>query len=474
MADMPPIAVTNEERVAASAALPVVRRPLELLKTGFHTLGSNVLCAVISILTTWMIARLAGPATKGTYDLYVAAAAMINVIVGFSLPSGLTYVSARKTANLAKLVPILFLLAALQGAITCGVFLALRNTRVASIFLPVGAGRVLIVGLSVTVALGALIAFLRALIVGSHRFIKANVGDLSKQGIGLLAAGIALTLGIEGHHGAMALICANIFTLAAAALVFIKAIPFRERSQTQNSGLKEALTYSTPCYGANLSQYMNYKLDVFFVNAMAGAAQLGIYQLAVTLTQSLNLIPSAASTILLPLVASQHERPVENAQRTAQVARLIVFISTISALVLGGIGYWLVPKVFGVAFSKSVAPLLVLLPGAVCLSLAAVLASHLAGMGFPDLNLRASVAGLLVTVPLDILLIPRGGIVGAAFASSCAYFVSTSLNAWYFHRKTGVSIKEMVLISPEEIWSLLMACKRLAGSAKTLERVSAC
>lgn len=463
--------VTNQEiAVQAENARP----PLELLKTGFHTIGTNVLCAVGALLTTWVIARFAGPTYKGAYDLYLATAAMVNIVVGFSLPSGLIYVSARRTSNLVKLVPVLFMFAALEGAITLGTFFALRGGRLATIFLPVGAGRILILGLSLTVALGALGTFLRALLVGSHRFIQANIGDLSKQGIGVVAAAIALTIGIRGHHGVMALICANLLTLALAAMIYMRAIPFREPKPAESTGVKEALAYSSPCYFANLAQYLNYRLDVFFVNAMVGAAGLGIYQLAVTLTQSLSLVPTAAATMLLPLVAAQHEKPVQNAQRTAQVARLIVFISTVSAVILGCVSYWIIPTAFGRAFAGSVVPLLVLLPGAVCLGLASVLASHLAGMGFPQLNLHASVAGLFVTVPLDILLIPRAGIIGAAFASSCAYFLSTALNVWYFRQKTGISVREIVLISPEEIWSVLVSCKRLLETKKTLQRVSAC
>jgi O-antigen/teichoic acid export membrane protein len=473
---MPPSMITNPETTLAVEPGPraETRRPYQLLKTGFHTIGSNVLCAVGSILTTWVVARLAGPATKGAYDLYIAAAAMVNIIVGFSLPSGLVYVSARKASNLVKLVPILLLVAAIEGAITCVTFFVLHRTWLASVFLPAGAGRILILGLSLTVALGALSTFLRALLVGSHRFIQANLGDLGKQVIGLVAASVALTVGVRGHHGVMALICANILTLALGAVIYLKAIPFREQMHSENSGLKEAMAYSAPCYGANLAQFMNYKLDVFFVNAMVGTAALGIYQLAVTLTQSLALLPTAAATILLPLVAAEHERPVENAARTAQVARLIVFVSAISGLILGVVSFWVIPKAFGPAFSASVVPLLVLLPGAICLSLASVLASHLAGIGRPDLNLRASLAGLFVTVPLDILLIPRAGIVGAALASSCAYFLSTALNAWYFHRKTNISIKELVLISPAEIWSVLDSCRKLTSTKKTMERISAC
>jgi O-antigen/teichoic acid export membrane protein len=468
------IAVTNHETEIAAKPAENLRQPLELLRTGFHTIGSNALCAMGALLTTWVVARLAGPTYKGAYDLYLATAAMVNIVVGFSLPSGLVYVSARKASNLVKLVPVLVMVAALEGAITFGTFFVLHRSRLGTIFLPVGAGNILILGLSLAVALGALGMFLRALLVGSHCFIQANIGDLSKQGIGVITAAVALTIGIRGHHGVMALICANLVTLALGATIYLRAIPFRQPKHSENSGFKEALAYSSPCYFANLAQYLNYRLDVFFVNAIVGAAGLGIYQLAVTLTQSLLLVPTAAATMLLPLVAAEHERPVQNAQRTAQVARLIVFISTVSALILGGVSYWIIPRAFGQAFSASVFPLLVLLPGAVALALASVLASHLAGMGFPQLNLQASVAGLFVTVPLDIILIPRAGIIGAAFASSCAYLLSTSLNIWYFRRKTQISVRDIVLISPGEIRSMLVSCKKLIETKKTLQKVSVC
>jgi Na+-driven multidrug efflux pump len=55
---------------------------------------------------------------------------------------------------------------------------------------------------------------------------------------------------------------------------------------------------------------------------------------------------------------------------------------------------------------------------------AGVASGFLYGRGRPGLNSLALALGLVVTTVLDVLLIPRFGAVGAAYASTVAYLVS--------------------------------------------------
>ena len=78
-----------------------------------------------------------------------------------------------------------------------------------------------------------------------------------------------------------------------------------------------------------------------------------------------------------------------------------------------------------------------------------VVTPYLYGEGRPGLNSVAMGAGLVVTVVLDLLLIPRFQAVGAAVASSSAYIATTAVLLLVFwiltRRRQELPVREPVL-----------------------------
>jgi O-antigen/teichoic acid export membrane protein len=169
------------------------------------------------------------------------------------------------------------------------------------------------------------------------------------------------------------------------------------RASIKISGLSEVIRFAVPSYLSNVTQFLNYRLDVFLVSFFAGAAAVGLYTLAVTLAQAIWLFSNAAAMVLLPRIASLQEAKMENAAQTARITRLALWLSAVSALLLALIAEFLLTRIYGEAFRGSLAPLLWLLPGIVIFSATNVIASYLAGIGKPRLNWFASLAGLFVT-----------------------------------------------------------------------------
>jgi O-antigen/teichoic acid export membrane protein len=167
--------------------------------------------------------------------------------------------------------------------------------------------------------------------------------------------------------------------------------------------------------------------------------------LAVALAQTLWLFSTAAATVLLPRIAARQASHFENAAQTARVTRLALWVSVATASLLALVAEPLITLIYGQAFSGSLAPLFWLLPGIVIFSAANVLASYLAGIGKPRLNFLVSLAGLFVTVVLNLLLIPRLNIVGAAISSTASYTTGTALIIWFFKRESGVRWRHVLL-----------------------------
>ena len=86
---------------------------------------------------------------------------------------------------------------------------------------------------------------------------------------------------------------------------------------------------------------------------------------------------------------------------------------------------YLIPALYGSEFTGAITPAHIILIGLAPQGIAAVITAFLYGVGRPGLNSWAMAVGLVATVVLDLLLIPRFGAVGAASASAVAYASST-------------------------------------------------
>jgi O-antigen/teichoic acid export membrane protein len=85
------------------------------------------------------------------------------------------------------------------------------------------------------------------------------------------------------------------------------------------------------------------------------------------------------------------------------------------------------PLFYGRPFRDAVLPACVLLLGLAGGGVSGVISAFLSGDGRPGLNSAAIGAGLVVTVVLDLLLIPPFGVLGAAVASTVAYLTTTGV-----------------------------------------------
>ena len=83
-----------------------------------------------------------------------------------------------------------------------------------------------------------------------------------------------------------------------------------ETSGRQRRLARRALRFGLQSWGANLLQQINYRFDVLILGAFAGASDVGVYSVALTLTSVAWVLPQALQTVLFPRVASLDEAPL--------------------------------------------------------------------------------------------------------------------------------------------------------------------
>jgi O-antigen/teichoic acid export membrane protein len=92
---------------------------------------------------------------------------------------------------------------------------------------------------------------------------------------------------------------------------------------------------------------------------------------------------------------------------------------------------------YGAQFGPAVLPARVLLAGMLLAGASGVASAYLYGRGSPGLNSIVLGIGLVVTVVLDLLLIPAHGALGAAIASTAAYLSTDALLTVLLLRLSG-------------------------------------
>jgi lipopolysaccharide/colanic/teichoic acid biosynthesis glycosyltransferase len=202
---------------------------------------------------------------------------------------------------------------------------------------------------------------------------------------------------------------------------------------------RQIYTFGTRGQLGSLMQLLNLRFNFILLGALAGPAALGIYAVAAKYAEFLRVLPIAANWVLYPQFArSEAEQAKKSSRRLILRAGAVTAAASIPLAVAAGL---IVPLLFGQVFNGAVLPARILLIGLAAEGVGGVVTAFLFGRGRPGLNSLAAGAGVVVTLIMDVILIPRYGAVGAAIASSVAYLTTTSmLVAWYWHTTRHIEL----------------------------------
>jgi O-antigen/teichoic acid export membrane protein len=82
---------------------------------------------------------------------------------------------------------------------------------------------------------------------------------------------------------------------------------------------------------------------------------------------------------------------------------------------------------------------------------AKVISSYLNGIGKPVYNTWVAAGSVLLTAGLDLALIPRYGINGAALAGTVAYIASAAASVWLLKVESGAGVLDITVIRGEDL-----------------------
>lgn len=412
------------------------------------TFLTQLLNLAVSLATSVIINRVLGPTLKGIYVMATYLPALINNLGSLSLGASSSYFSARR-----KYPRSLIAGNTLLQAFLLGVFWMAAAALIVYL-----AGEKLFPGVDKTylyftlplVVLGFINSYLAAFLLGNNEIKRYNFLGLAASIINLAAvAAAALFFGSDIRNLLIAVIFAS---LASSFLFVISALRIAGKFELRphRGYFKDSLSYGTRVHLANVFSYLNLRVDTFLINLMIGTTGVGLYSVAVSLSEKLWMISGAVSTVIFPKVASEGES-AKSAEFTALTARITGAVTFISSLLMFLLARPIIVLLFSERFAPSATALQWLLPGIVTLSVSRVYAAYISGVGKPQLNAYRVGFSALINIVLNLILIPRMGINGAALASTISYTFSLITAVLLFKKLSGITLVDSLVIKPADI-----------------------
>ena len=412
-----------------------------LARGGTLNLAGGVTAGLLGFLLVVVVTRGLGPAGAGEFFESIGVFTILTGVVQFGANTGMVRTISRlraldrvgevRSVIAFGLVPVL----TLGAAVACALFLtapavarALHGTqaddvarylRMLAPFLPLAAGSA--VALSGTRGFGTMIPYVAL----------ESVGKPLLRPLAVLVA-IAAGFGATGVALAWASPLAIQFPVAVAILYVLLGRTDEGRASSRPAGqigstLTEFWRFAAPRGLASVFQVSVLWLDVLLVGALRGAREAGVYAAVSRLVLVGTFAIEAVRLVIAPQLSALLAREDrQGAEELYQTATWWLMGLSWPAYILVGVFASTVLRIFGPEFASGEVPL-VILTGAMLANMGTgnVTVVLLMG-GKSSWNLLNTVAALTVNVTLNLVLIPRLGMSGAAIAWASSILVENA------------------------------------------------
>lgn len=416
---------------------------MSIASNSIRTFIFRIITGVNGFLIGVATARLLLPAGKGYYTLIFLIYGIFILIFG-NLNGAVTYQITRQKQD-----PKVVFVAASLYSLGIGL-LTILGFWIYTLIAPHAFPRFFWVVVLFT-PLGLLLTDLSGLFQGLNRIITLNW-------IGMVSGLIQLILLSVGFWGMKVTVGVAVAFWGISQLVTVIGGLWVSRQYwlpplkqvIQLPLLNQMLKFSWQLGLVNIVTYLNYRVDMFLVERMVGTAKLGLYSVAVNGSEILWYTSTAiAVAICAPVgVAAQ-----EQAGRiTAKAIRHTLFINLLLGITLW-LGFeFMLPVIYTKVYLPSLVPFRILLPGVLAYGLAGIFSTYFTHqLGKPKIPLLISGLSMMINIIVCLILIPRIGMAGGAWATTISYLIAIGLLILIFVKNAKISLAELFSINEDDI-----------------------
>ena len=208
---------------------------------------------------------------------------------------------------------------------------------------------------------------------------------------------------------------------------------------------------SVPMLFMSVVQEMMNHLEVILLGVLGNQSQAGLFAASWRLASFVPFVFVGLATVAGPLIVSAYNRgaQAELLRVSVLVSRIGLAFAAVSAALLLLLGPWLL-SLFGPEFVDAQKVLAILLVGGVANAFTGVVGQLMILTGHERQALMIFAGALLLSIALNLLLIPPLGAVGAAVASASATSAWNFAMLIYVRRTVGIDASALAL-APRDV-----------------------
>ena len=425
-----------EERVASHS---IARN------TVYATVNGVVSAAIAAVLTLYLI-RALDPHGYGVYTLALAVGGLFALVMDLGISSSAARFIAERRGDRRAIADYVADALRLKVVIAglSGVILVAAAGPIADLYGKPGLTWPLR-GIALALVAGAVMQLYGAVLIAQAR-LGASVVMSVTQSVAFLLAAVALVSAGAGATGAaFARAIGYGAAVAVGSVVIARLFGRRALAIASSKGRTRQIAAYAGVLAVVEGAYLFFdQLDALLIGAFKSAAAVGLFQAAFGLTVFMHYPAGAVAVSVAPRVASHHEHGSDVRAFTITTRFLIVGYAALLAPLLVWAGP-IVDLLLGSSYADSESVLRAFAPYVFLGGVGAFLSASANYLGQARKRLAPAIAAVLINIVVDVVLIPRIGIVAGAIGTGLALAVYVPAHLWICVRTLDVPLRPLGL-----------------------------
>lgn len=414
---------------------------MKFLKAFYLTGSTSVLVTIVAFINNIVVTRFIGTEGRGKYSIVSNLIIILTLVLGEGLRRNNILVIGRKSKPIFEVFRKNSLVFVVITIFLFLIYFFLDN-EFESIF-KVKSTFILI---AITSALmGILWKGVQAIFLGMQDYVNYNAVSLLYT-MGIFVVNILV---IYVFKADLITILFGFIIVASILLLFefIKLYPKLLNDRNKDNNAQQDVVFKATI--ASIAGFVLLKGDIFILNYFSTSATTGIYSISKVFIDLFQKLPLVLGPIIIARSAAANAN--EEIHKVAKLSRVLVVVSIISVLVFYLIGDQVISILFTESFDKAYYYLLFILPSLIFYSSGHVLNAFLMGQGFPLIVIINSLFFALVNSVLNILLLPKYGVIVTPIICSITYGLWSIVFIIYIHKKYNINLLDMILMKIDDV-----------------------
>ena len=413
--------------------------------TLFATANTIVTASFAVVLTLYLI-RALDPRGYGLYTLALAVGALFALLMDFGISSSAArFIAERRgdrPAIAAYIADALRLKLAIAGGV--GLVLFLAAGEIAALYDKPGLAWPLR-GISLALVGSSLLQLYGAALIAQARLPVGFLMTLAQSG-GFLVAGVVLvSLGAGATGAAFGRAIGYGLGLAVGSVLIVRLFGRSALAITSGKGHVRQIAAYAGALAIVEGAYLFFdQLDALLIGAFLSSAAVGLFQAPFGLTVFMHYPAGIVATSVAPRVAVHQEHGSDVRVFTHAIRFLIVGYGVLLAPLV----VWAEPIVhvlLGSDYHRSASVLRAFAPYVFLAAVGALLSPAANYLGRARQRLPIALVAVAINLVVDVILIPRIGIVAGAIGTDLAIAVYVPAHLWICARAVGLELRPIGL-----------------------------